>query len=455
MMLAGEPAAPGLSGAFPTVASVALAFRALGVGVSQGRLVQVLFTAGALEALCLLALELYGRKVAMATAGVAILMSTHLEINPIHMGRQVLAEPAMLFFALAGYGFLLLSFKRSLLFLLPASLFWGVAIISKAQLLPFWIASLALSLLAATVKRHSREGLVLAAALAGSYFASKAVLFGEDLLLKGHTVASQPLPELYQIAAFVPLLSARQLALAVACIIGLPSLLGLSYVAHSELKRIRLTWPDPAREVVKISLWSFTASWFAWYVVLSSGWIRYLFPATFVASLFLAVMLHDLTDGFNLRSVVQRVAAMERRRRPDHAAIGALGALVLIGVTVPVTVGQLARLSRSDSSAAQTAAWLNANTRPDALIESYESELFFFLNRPYHFPPDPTSISMARRVEFKQAVTVSYDALVANPDYIVVGSYGASAGLYDPALEGGSFRLVNRIGAYEIYARAR
>jgi hypothetical protein len=118
----------------------------------------------------------------------------------------------------------------------------------------------------------------------------------------------------------------------------------------------------------------------------------------------------------------------------------------------------LAFITRPDPNAyavMQTATYLNTHTAPDALVESYESELFFFLQRPYHFPPSQVHVTLNRRTFLKQDVPVHYDPLEADPDYLVVGAFGSLWELYDPVIERGDFRLVQTFGHYRLYERVR
>ena len=143
----GELAPPGLQAAFPVVVPVALSFHLFGVGVWQARAVIVLFSAAAMALIYHLARRLYNRPVAIATVLVLLLTPAYREAQPLIMARMVLAEMPMLFFALAGYACFLPALRRPLLLLPLAIALWGIALFSKAQILPFWAVSLALPLL--------------------------------------------------------------------------------------------------------------------------------------------------------------------------------------------------------------------------------------------------------------------------------------------------------------------
>src|SRR5262249_16095263 len=140
-LLDGQLAPPGMEAAFPTTVPVALAMRLFGVGVWQGRLFGVLCTVDALALIYHLALRLYNRRVGLGRLFVLLLMPMHPQLHPLIMCRQVLAELPMLCYLLMGYAAFLAAQRRPLW--LPAAIFvWGVALISKAQALPFWACSL-------------------------------------------------------------------------------------------------------------------------------------------------------------------------------------------------------------------------------------------------------------------------------------------------------------------------
>lgn len=187
-------------------------------------------------------------------------------------------------------------------------------------------------------------------------------------------------------------------------------------------------------EYVRLSLLILAASWFAWFVVLSVGWIRYIFPATFIGSIFVAAMMPDFTRGFNVSYTVRQSLAIFRGRGFNKHAIGALFVAAVILTSVPRTAMALYKtyLLDADDSVQQAADFLNSQTRPDALIETYDSELLFLLNRPYHYPSDQIVVELIRRTFlYEDNTRIDYDPLAANPDYLVVGSHSKQWRLYD------------------------
>jgi len=172
----------------------------------------------------------------------------------------------------------------------------------------------------------------------------------------------------------------------------------------------------------------------------------------------LAALLHDLTGGFDLRATLGRLAAPLRRpRRLRRESAGAWLAALLVAMALPLTALSYQRyyLTYDDHAAERVAALLNERVGPDELIETYESELHFFLDRPYHYPPDQVHVELNRRSLLRQHVAIDYDPLAADPDYLVVGQFARGNGLYEPVLASGAFELMLRDGSYEVYRRVR
>ncbi len=456
-LLDGQIAPPGLEAAFPTTASVALSFRLLGVGLWQGRLVGVVFTLGAIALTYYLARQLYNPKVALATLFVLLLFPLHSQSQPLLMGRQVLAEPAMLFFLLGGYACLLRTFNKSLWFLPLVILLWGVALNTKAQALPFWLVSLVAPLLVTISTRRWFKSALLIFVLFGSLVMSRSLLALQAAWLHGSTLAPVPITDINEVVAIVPDLGSRLFAIETVLKYELPTMMGLIYAAWKWKERIGQASGEIDVEIIKLALLAFAGTWLGWYLLLANAGItRYLFPPTFVASMFVASLLYEWTDHFDPRSTIKRSIHALRWLRLTRRNTSALLAVVFPAIAVSqslLILGYLYVIS-PDTSARQMAEYINMQTPSDALIESYDSELFFFLNRLYHYPPDQVHVAEVR-YNFDHSVTSDYDPLVADPDYLVLGPSPFSSGwrIYDKALASGAFKLVKQYRNYKLYER--
>jgi hypothetical protein len=85
-----------------------------------------------------------------------------------------------------------------------------------------------------------------------------------------------------------------------------------------------------------------------------------------------------------------------------------------------------------DASVREVAQFLNTQTPVGSLVETYDSELFFLLNRPYHYPPDDLNIKFVRRTFlYQDATNIDYNPLAADPDYLILGPHSRQWKLYD------------------------
>jgi hypothetical protein len=371
------------------------------------------------------------------------------------MGRQVLGELPMFVYLLAGYACLLAALNRSAWFLAAAIGLWGVALVTKAQVLPFFVVSLLAPLGAALLARRWRTALMLGAALPATYLAGQALVRLWSAIIRSHTVPGSPVQGLYDVTALVLTQFNRLFAVQMALLFGLPLLAGLAYAVWQLLRR-RDGRADTGRDTVRLALLALSGSWFGWFVQLSVGVPRYVFPATFLGSIFVAALLNDLTGQFDVKATIDGAGAILRRRF-DRRAARAWLAIALLALTVPITLVTLNTyyLSYSNPAAVEVANFLNTQTAPDALIETYESEIHFLLERRYHYPPDQLHVELNRRGLTHQDVTIDYDPLAAEPDYLVVGRFTRENELYQPIIESGAFRLLQSYDGYQIYERVR
>jgi len=256
------------------------------------------------------------------------------------------------------------------------------------------------------------------------------------------------------VVAMVP--ATRIASLRVLLISSIPMVAGIVRFIWKDLRNIRYV-KDDMNQVCRWILWGFSSSWVLWYVAFSIGWARYLFPGYFVGSLFTALLLKELTDGFNLRCAIRRAALTTTNWSRGSKEIANLIATVLLSAMVFSTLAQFAQVyvQPNDDSVKQTVLWLNTQTPPTAIVETYESEVLFGLRRRYHFPPDIVQHQLNRRIFLLRDEVITYDALMANPDYLVVGPFATVWQLYDPILATDAFSPIHTAGRYTIYQRKR
>jgi len=453
---AGVPAPGGLEAAFPLTGLVALSFRLLGVGVLQGRLVGVLFACGVLGLLYILGSRLYCRPVGWGALFVLLFLTGHPQINPLLSGRQVLADVPVVFYLLAGYLCFYWAFQRPLIFLPLAAITWGVALNTKAQALPFWLFSLVVPLVLVLMARRWRVGLFIGLAIILSLTSWQLVGWLTGVILLGQMLPGQPVEGLFSVVVVVPDKELRLYALSMALLFALPLIAGLSWTTWCFLKMRSWKHIEQPENLLQLALLVLSGSWFAWYLLLSNGSERYLATPVALGSLFTAKMLYDFSHGYQVRATVGRVSGLLTGKDRSLAALGGSFALLLVvyglviaGLTYWIT------LRSADTSVQIVADALNRHVPAGSLVESYDSEIFFFLNQPYHYPPDQVHGDLLRRYLLDAQYPIAYNPLSADPDYLVVGPVSAKWGLYAETLAGGAFRPLLEQGSYTIYERIR
>ncbi len=442
-LLAGEPIPPGLSAAPTVVAPVALSLRLLGVGVWQGRLPAVLWTALALWLLYRLATELYDRRTALAALVLALLAPTLPELQPILLGRQVLGEIPGLCFLMAGY---LLFFKGLQRERGPATLgagvLWSLATLTKIQLAPFLVLSVG-AICAVMGRQRNWRGLLqsaVALVLAGALPLAWFLLSSRQRAGLGSEWSTAGLLSLTAVVLDrVVRTNATNLALTG----GVPSAAALTYAARHDLS---------ARHLPRLAVWTFAVTSMAWYLLLSGGSRRYLFPAVFVSSIFLAGLLRALTGGFD-RSVVGNMVRGWHlsywRRLTRVQRLTLLNLVALACLSAPVL---LSTLQSPDDSLFRLAEYLRTSVPPGAVIETYDAEILFVADQPVHFPPDGTHVRFLRRFRLgDRSVVIHYDPLAAGPGYLVVGNFSRRWEVYPDHWIAQHFRLEREFGLYALY----
>jgi hypothetical protein len=447
----GENSPHGLQAAMPVTMSVALAFKYFGVGLFQARFVIFLYSVAALALLFYLACRFYSRRVAIGALLVLLMMSGNRYMHPLFMARQVLGEVPALFFLLAGYVCLLWAEERSRIFLLGSILFWSLALVTKAQVLPFWALSLSAPFVIAIFMCQWTNAITFALAFFCSallgYFSQWVI---SELLIPTPSSVSG----LTQAVAFVIDPFRRFITVLTTLQIGLPTLLGLVW-AFRNLRSNKVF--ESHTSAVRFAYFVLAGSWFAWWGLASTGWARYLSPSAFLASIFVSAMLHDWTNGFRIREYVSNAATSLARFHVRWRDLRAAGALFLVGWASVQTVSDLghALIGKTNKPLFDTVDYLNTRTASSAIIETYESELFFLLDRRYHYPPDQVHVELIRREDLGESRVIDYDPLSADPDYLVVGGWCRYYKCYDSVLTNGAFRLVKTFGSYQVYERIR
>lgn len=426
----------------PTVlVPIALVYRLFGVGIMPARLVMVAFALLALVAYGLLARRLVGATAALLAVGLLLVGSRQEYTSFVIVGRQVLGEvPALGYYALG----LLIWFhvveqpQRRIPGLVLSGLSWGIAMVTKSQILLLWPVCLGLLLLLdwfyyqrAGKLAFIIPGVVMVACVLAWYAAQYAMIGPERfhansaVLREGfalHIVGVNPnhwrnaVSTIWQTGWWIW---------------GVPGIIWGLWQARQRSSR-------GFRHAVGLALPVIGACWFA---ALSVGWGRYAFYPMVLSVIWTAGLLADLWRGrlgFAGWSGWRIVA----------------GALVLLYVAA--NGGLLVRnlVAPSDTGYLAMQAYLRTEVPADAVIETWAWEMMA-IPQPIHHPPTEitnlvTDYIWSRR---EKPPTGLYNAYEGNPTYILHNTFSMWTGIYDEALsdEGNATHIVT-FGSYELYA---
>jgi hypothetical protein len=167
-------------------------------------------------------------------------------------------------------------------------------------------------------------------------------------------------------------------------------------------------------------------------------------------------MLYNLTFGFNLKRTIESAGGALKSLNFGKASLGALLAIIVAVYGVGLNLRSILYSYRTaDNAVFKVAEYINKNVPSGVLVETYESEQLFLLDRDYHYPPDQMQVDLNRRSFLGEQITLNYDPLSSNPDYLILGPMNKLWGLYDPNFINRQFRPVYAQGDYVIYERIR
>ncbi len=422
---------------FPAIAPIALSFRVLSVGIWQGRLPSLLLTTLSFLLLWFLSSRLFNQRVAKMTLLGLFLLSGVL--HPAIWGKQAIGEVSAVFFLFAGFSLFLVSGRRASTLLVLSGGLLSLACVAKQQFLPFVTAALIAPLVLAAFHRSWQQVRLLIYWLGSTWLSFLVLLYFQRILVGSETLTE---PGLYSSTAFVTVPSVRLLALLGLLIQALPTVLALCFACRSESFQL-----SSRETITRFALLTFSISWMAWYVFCSVAWARYMYPCLLAASPFVGQFLDSL--------IQQTRRALEQRR----FWAGSIATLLTTGLVVwsgSFTATALLRnFSVRDSSLVHLAGFING-LNDARVIESFDMEVFFMLTtRNYHHPPDRAQLLLNRRGFLGEKVTIDYDPLVADPEYLVIGPASRGWRVYEQVLQGPDFVPLGRAGKYEVYKRVR
>lgn len=203
------------------------------------------------------------------------------------------------------------------------------------------------------------------------------------------------------------------------------------------------------RGMQRATLVAVTVVGLGWYAFGSIGWPRYAFVPLALTSAFAARLMLDLG---HLLSRAEGAGLTHRGRR--FGIVGTITGGAFAILVAYQLAGQIrAVVATADRSPQLVAAYLDAHVSTSQVIETWEPELGFLTDHPYHYPP-PEWLDRAVRATERHdpALVGGYRPLTqAQPAYLVVGRFGKFTGIYAPLLSSANVTYLTAIGEYSIY----
>lgn len=429
------PFDPGTSGGPADILPAALAIKLFGTTIFAARLTSILYTLLAAVSLYYIGRYLWDEKTALFCVLLVIVTVPIENVSFILMGRQSLSEATAFSLMVGGIWILCKGWHdESMGWSLLSGVVMGLGMLSKTQI----AISLVPALLTVAAWRWWREGKQRRGA---AYLFAPAVAI--ILMFLGWMRVGQLLttPEIRQQNSALLMDAIRtnlftnlfgsNLDNPAWLIVGI-MLLG----AVTNGVRIFKQSPFSNKQWVELLLICFCLYLSIWFVVFSIGWPRYAFAGLVVGVLLIWRSLWQLVQNFLKKRWVQ---------------VAVYSFLIAAALAVNITYSIM---YAADADVQQAAAYVASSIPSDAVIETWEWELDMpSHHRQYHHPPQTLLFEAIRQNARKESFNITYDPLQADPDYLIVGTFGRWTGIYPEDMLAENFTPVAQFGVYEVYKR--
>lgn len=423
------------------IVAVAASFGCFGVGMAQARLPVAAFALIAVLLLYAIAQWLWGPGAALFAVLVVLAFPRLGGTSLLFLGRQVMGETPSLALGLASLGLLFGSWSTGHRgWAVAAGATAVLAVLSKGQIGVGLIAALAFGTLAWSRRTRSGVAAAILPPAAGAAVVS-AVWWAVRLAATTAEARSQNAETMAaQVFSHVLVLDARQLPEGAWLVFGV-LLAGFAAGLRSLRTGRRARQAPSARGCAEIALVAFVGFVAVWFISLSRGWGRYAYAALVIAELFLGRAAY-----------VQwlRVRGRFGLRVPPPLVAGVLGAAALA----------MNLLYVAGCPPAHDVRWMADHIRDAvpraARIESVEWEIDALSAHWNFHHPEPAAVRTAvEQLGRGEAFRIPYDALQADPDYLLKGPFSDWVRLYDDAVVASDFEPVATFGPYRLYRRIR
>lgn len=451
-LLLNEPiSARWIAHPIPVTGPIAISFKLFGFGIWQARLPGVMYSLGLLIVIYLISKIIFDNTSAKFTI-FFLLFAPLPSLSLFWNGRQVLGEVPMMFYLSCGYLFFFIGLTKSKWYIFLAAIFWGIALTIKRQVIPFWIISIMIPLLLSIKLNNRSVSKLILMLILSSVLVTIAVFAIQNWLEQDLILYGQPMEGILSTSAFVTNINIRKASLLFGFIYGGPSIIGVVNV-RKKLSKNCMNTSSNALYYLNVCLVTFIVCWFVWYVGLSIGWQRYLFPVVLFGSIYLGNFVKQYTIENNINNLILNASDFILLRNINKNNLYSVLVFIIIPIILSSTIqSNLQFISGSHNMLQEMANYINLETNEEDIIELYDSELLPFLNRSYHYPPDQIQVELNKRTFLQMKdVQINYDPLSIDPDYVLIGNYGELWGLYAPLIESGKIILIQEYPPYKLY----
>lgn len=423
----------------PVLLPIALAFQFFGVSLMPARLVMLAFALFAFSLYVLLTRRLLDTP-AMILAMLFLLIGNREQYTSfVYMGRQVLGEvPALGFFLLG-----LLLWWRAIEqtgsrwpTLVLAGLAWGLAMVTKSQVL--LLLPVSLGLLALLNHFYYRQvkwsAFIIPGVIAGGcvaiWYATQIAMIGMEQFQRNSLVLREGFQ--LHIVGLNPIHWRNALSVIRSSgwwLWGAPGLAWGIWLARHRTQQ-------GFYHAVALALPTLNLFWFTG---LSVGWGRYAFYTFVLSSLWTAGLLVAMWRG----------DVWPKQWPGRRWLVGSLAALFILLNGRPVAQNLITPV---DTGYSHMTNYLVTQIPAEAVIESWEWEMSLEVPQPIHHPPTQVANDYTASIYSGHSLSSDqYDAGQAQPAYILTGPFSNWTGIYKEILQTQAAQVVASFGGYTLY----
>jgi hypothetical protein len=437
----------GISTGPADIVPLAIAYRLVGAGVAQARLVDVLYALLGIATLYALAGRLFGRRAALFSLLFILAVPPIQGVSLLLVGRQIEGEmPALALISLGLLFWVIAGRQGHWNARIASGLFLGFGLLSKTQAAFGILPAFALiALLRARKERRllaAMTPLLVALGILVGWMVWTGLSVPREISARNALMLSQAIRTQLLTGLWGRSLSLSAGLILILMLASVATALGLLIRrrSHPEFPTDR-DWGMALLGLIVL----LSGLWFG---LLSIGWPRYATLGYLLSLLFVGRLALALVHAAS-RWIMRRHPAAGARL-PSLANAG-LAAIACLGSLIPIM------RFRSDNSAQQAAAFISTAIPQSAVIESWAWELDALSNHWRFHHPDLSYLYKAERQEFIDHVpfALGYDPLQANPDYLISDPFSQWTRLYSPAVLETDFRRMAAFGDYVVYQRIR